>query len=65
VVRVAITPVRVEPETRDEITRLRFRVAGEIGRNVTMGEMVALLIDVGKRHYPEIIAEAEKRFNSE
>jgi hypothetical protein len=61
VARVAITPVRVSPETRDALTRLRLRISGEIGINVTMGDMIAILIEVGKKHYPDLIPEAESR----
>jgi hypothetical protein len=61
VARVASAPVRISLESRDALTRLRLRIAGEIGRNITMDEITSILITNGQKHYQEIIAEAEKR----
>jgi hypothetical protein len=53
--RMATTPVRVSPETRDALTRLRLRVGGEIGRNVTMAQAVSILVTIGQNHFPELV----------
>jgi hypothetical protein len=58
---VATVPVRVDEETHKSLVRLRLRTGAEIGRNITMGEIVSILIVVGLKYYPEIVTEAESR----
>lgn len=56
-----ISAVRIPAETKDALLRQRLKVAAEIGRTVTMGEMIAILITLGDKRYSEIVEIATVR----
>ena len=57
---MANSPVRVTEQTRDNLTKLRLRVAADIGEEVSMGRMVAILEEYGQQHYQALTQIARK-----
>ena len=47
-------PVRVSGETHAKLTQLRLDVASDIGRPISMGEMISILIELARAHKQEL-----------
>lgn len=60
---MALAPVRVSPETRDSLLRLKLQLAARAGRDITMGETVSLAVNFASRHINELSEIIEKQDN--
>lgn len=51
------TSVGVSVETRDEIASESFRLSAEIGKRISIGEVIRAAVAVAKRHPRELARE--------
>lgn len=57
--------VRIPTDTKDELQLLGLNVAVSIRRNISMGEMIAILLLLANKHRAEVIEIAKERMLSE
>ena len=53
-------PVRIPDETRESLLQLKLQVAAKVGRDITMGEIISLSVEIAKRHNAELVTLARE-----
>jgi hypothetical protein len=58
---MAQTTITIDLADRDALKRYKLSVAGDAGRDIPMGKLIGILVEIGKRHHAEVITLAQER----
>jgi hypothetical protein len=53
--------IRTTSENRDSLLQLKLRISAAIKREMSMGDILGLLVKLGESHYPELVKLAEDK----
>lgn len=52
---MASPPVRVTAETHAKLTKFRLQASAEIGKDISMGDIVSATLQIAAQHHSEVI----------
>jgi len=53
--------IRLSVTDRDALKRYKLQVAGDIGRDFPIGQLIGILVSVAQKHHAEVIELARDR----
>lgn len=52
---MAQTTITIDLAERDALKRYKLTVAGDVGRDISMGKLIGILVSVAREHHNEVI----------
>ena len=58
---MAQTTITIDPSERDALKRYKLSVAGDLGHDISMGWLITVLTEIGRRHHEEVVTLAREK----